>query len=151
MRILLRCTKYSRVRQATLLTYKAPLILRKVYIKVVASDNAQLQFYLLHLFKVAAASLVLLHLTCSNSHLLYLSLVICLVAVHAIHSGSCRHSGSWRHIGCWRLDGRDPRINNRSWRGSWGANGRLPTARSSRESSSLSHQVPLVNRTDLKT
>ena len=71
LRILLRCTKYSRVRQATLLTYKAPLILRKV----LALDNAQLQFYSLHLFKVAVASCVL-PVFCCISPLLYLPVAV---------------------------------------------------------------------------
>jgi hypothetical protein len=49
LRVMVRCCKHSSVRKRSLITYKAPIILRKI----VALPNDQLEFYGLQLYKVA--------------------------------------------------------------------------------------------------
>ena len=53
VRVLLRCCKHSRLRTRTLLTYKAPAIIRKA----LAVHNPQLTHYVLSLFKSVACQL----------------------------------------------------------------------------------------------
>jgi hypothetical protein len=49
LRVMVRCCKHSGVRKRSLITYKAPIILRKI----VALPNDQLEFYGLQLYKVS--------------------------------------------------------------------------------------------------
>ena len=48
LRVMVRCCKHSGVRKRSLITYKAPIILRKI----VTLPNDQLEFYGLQLYKV---------------------------------------------------------------------------------------------------